>query len=938
MSYNIQQSLAAPYKAVINVSAASMSTPKRDATNGVLTAEVGCVSLVDPNTGLVIGVTGSPLVTSGGGGGGGSGFADLLYIDSTGQQFFWQDNGTSLSAYKVQGGAYVAYTPVAPWTPFGTTGDQNASGAITTNGGAVSLSINGVSSVYAIITGTWVGSIQFRGLSPDGATWISLNAVSGGPLNAYSTTAFTANAGVRIMLPAGFKAVEAYASAWTSGTATININASSGVSNVEAIQLNPANFNATVSQSNAASLNATVVQSNPANFNATVTIGPTNFTFSAYNAIYTGLTSGSSTPTTAGWENVLTGTSISALVTNTVACTFTVYASIDSAGVYQLPPVTYQVAANAGLEVSFPANGNYYQYVLTNNSGSTGNFNINVAYGGIGASGQAPTSLSQSVALAWDQPALAVNADAPNITVLPSSISMAALNAAVAWTVEGGSGYLLSVSPSPGATAAFSGTLSFQYSVNGGLTWSALSATPVATPTAQNVTTSTTVGLWQVIAPQVPLGQVCQIRVLMSAYTSGTVYADILSLGQAGAAVLLPWTYSVTSGATLAGPFNTAGVDEYAIQVSAVTTTVLTVQGTNDPSLTTWDTVPVTLADATTSVSLTITTAGTYRWSAAAYKYMRVQVTTTGTVLTVQGLSARLGTPSSPSVTIANTYVSQNVSRIGGTTAAGSIANGSTNMGLGTTQMTAVSQTDVSAGAFAGAGRVNGTVIASAQGGGAVVSAEINVSTLTLGTATSVFFTLQESTGGTNFTDIWVSDPITATGIVRVPAIPVAGRRRWSAFSVGGTSTTVTATITALELPAGSYPLMRQMRDAYAATNPFATLINNAAATASTFVLGTLSSSTTVFNIEGTKAFTAFMTLAGSPTVTTQPVVSVQGSMDGTNWVTITGATMTAAGNGTYAASVANTPYKYCKLTVTTAAAYSAGSYTISNIGVQAVN
>ena len=359
---------------------------------------------------------------------------------------------------------------------------------------------------------------------------------------------------------------------------------------------------------------------------------------------------------------------------------------------------------------------------------------------------------------------------------------------------------------------------------------------------------------------------------------------------------------------------------------------------------------------ATTTVATTITTAGTYRWSAAGYKYMRVQVTTTGTVLTVQGLSARLGTPSSPLVSIANANLPQNLTQIGGaavssttaqlginvvnvggTAAAASIANGSTNKGLGTTQMTAVSQTDVNAGAFAGAGRVNGTVIASAQGGGAVVSAEINVSTLTLGTATSVFFTLQESNGGTNFTDIWVSDPITATGIVRVPAIPVAGRRRWSAFSVGGTSTTVTATITALELPAGSYPLMRQMRDAYAATNPFATQINSVA-TASTFVLGTISSSTTIFNIEGTKAFTAFMTLAGSPTVTTQPVVSVQGSMDGTNWVTITGATMTAAGNGTYATSVANTPYKYCKLTVTTAAAYSAGSYTISNIGVQAVN
>ena len=268
----------------------------------------------------------------------------------------------------------------------------------------------------------------------------------------------------------------------------------------------------------------------------------------------------------------------------------------------------------------------------------------------------------------------------------------------------------------------------------------------------------------------------------------------------------------------------------------------------------------------------------------------------------------------------------------------GSAANGSTNFPLGVSMATAVSQVDQSATAFAGSGSVLGTVVASAQGGGAVISAEINVSALTLGTATAVFLILQESRGGNNFTDIWTSDPITATGIQSMPAIPVAGRRRWRAFSVGGTSTTVTVTITTLELPPGSYPLMRQARDWYAATNPLASMFNSVALTASNFVLGTLSTATTPFYVEGTKVFTAFMLLAGSPTVTTQPVVGVQGSMDGVNWTTITGATMTAAGNGLYAVAVQNTTFKFARLIVTTAAAYSAGSYTISNIGVNGVN
>jgi len=260
--------------------------------------------------------------------------------------------------------------------------------------------------------------------------------------------------------------------------------------------------------------------------------------------------------------------------------------------------------------------------------------------------------------------------------------------------------------------------------------------------------------------------------------------------------------------------------------------------------------------------------------------------------------------------------------------------NGATNKSLGVTITNATANTDQSATAFAGAGRVNGTVVAAANGAGAVISSEINVSALTLGTATSVVAILQESRGGTNFTDIWQSDPITATGIVTSPTLVVAGRRRWCFHSIGGTSTTVTATITTLEL-FGNYPVVRMFRDVYSATNPLATVYNSATAVASSLVLTTLNSTTASWLIEGMNTLTFFVTLTGAPTVTTQPILSAEFSMDGTNWFA-TGAVMTAAGNGTYRVNVQNELWKFARVRVSTAAVFSAGSYTISLLGMNA--
>lgn len=299
-------------------------------------------------------------------------------------------------------------------------------------------------------------------------------------------------------------------------------------------------------------------------------------------------------------------------------------------------------------------------------------------------------------------------------------------------------------------------------------------------------------------------------------------------------------------------------------------------------------------------------------------------------------LPVAIATPTT--FTVSATNLSTNVAQVGGTAAAAGIASGSTNATLGVNIAAAVSSTDQSATAFAGSGRVNGTLVASARGGSAVVSAEINVSALTLGTATSVVFVLQESTGGTNFTDLWFSDPITATSIVRVPPIVVGGRRRWAAHSVGGTSTTVTATVTALELPPGSYPQIRQYRDAFAATNPLASVINSSTQTATSFGnLTATTQATSAMIVEGCRTLTAHMTLGGGPTVTTQPVVTLEVSQDLTNWISA-GATMTAAGNGTYAATASNIVWRYARLRVTTAGVYSAGNYSVSSAGITAIS
>jgi hypothetical protein len=334
-----------------------------------------------------------------------------------------------------------------------------------------------------------------------------------------------------------------------------------------------------------------------------------------------------------------------------------------------------------------------------------------------------------------------------------------------------------------------------------------------------------------------------------------------------------------------------------------------------------------------TTASFSLTTGGALRSDLSSYNGTALTGTVTayGTAPTgnVFGVNAAV---TSGTLTTVSTVT--NVSQIASNVPAYAVAAGSTNKAAAVSQATAVSQIDQNATAFAGSGSVLGTVVASAQGGGAVISAEINVSALTLGTATAVFAILQESRGGTNFSDIWVSPPITATGIISTPPLVVAGRRRWRFFSIGGTSTTVTVTITTLELPAGGYPLIREGYDGFSATNPLATMFNNVT-TASTLVSTTLSSTSNPIYIEGVKNLMASLTVTGG-VPTTNPVLTLQTSIDGTNWFNTT-LTLTPTAAGTFGASLTNITGRFARFIVSTASA-GGTAYTFGKLGLLANN
>jgi hypothetical protein len=197
-----------------------------------------------------------------------------------------------------------------------TTSDKTTTGTITALNGNVALSTQGCSSIVITTTGTWVATLTFQGF--DGTNWITASGLTI-PLGGI-TTAVTIN-GSTLINCGGFQQIRVIATAFTSGTANIFINAGAGTSLVE------------VYNNTAANLNATVVQTNPANLQASVeALSASGLTTNVTSIVTASDKTGSGTITALnGSVAVATNgcSSVAFNVTGTWVATITIQATVD---------------------------------------------------------------------------------------------------------------------------------------------------------------------------------------------------------------------------------------------------------------------------------------------------------------------------------------------------------------------------------------------------------------------------------------------------------------------------------------------------------------------------------------------------------------------------------------------------------------------------------
>ena len=425
-----------------------------------------------------------------------------------------------------------------------------------------------------------------------------------------------------------------------------------------------------------------------------------------------------------------------------------------------------------------------------------------------------------------------------------------------------------------------------------------------------------------------------------------TLRFDIDSIDRQGSVVNLPYVAYINAtnptGFPVIMPVERSGLSEISFDINTLAGTSQTIsyKQSGDPTGysagTFASSLPITTTGAAqNAVSLTNTGAGNYRLAPASKYFLAYY--SAGSVVTgiaISGCQAVVGTqPAIQDVCISTNNSPINISQISGSTPNSSTSQGSTNKN-GTTVIAGVTNSTLTTTAFAGNGPTNGATQAIGDGGAVSASFDISVTTCTLGTATSVIFVIQDSyDAGTTWNDIWVCQPITTTGHIRIPAIPLHGRIRLRAWSVGGTSTTVTTATNVMEISAETL-IQRQFCDVYAVTNPFNSM-HNGVSVASTLVSTTLSSTSAVANVEGCKLLSISGVFTGG-TPTTAPIYSLQVSQDATNWIT-TSCIMTPTAAGCFGATLTNTCWRFARLIVTTASAGGV-AYAVTYVGINGSN
>lgn len=500
--------------------------------------------------------------------------------------------------------------------------------------------------------------------------------------------------------------------------------------------------------------------------------------------------------------------------------------------------------------------------------------------------GPATSANSTPVVIATDQGAIPIVI--PRVIAQPTSQSLAATGS-IQWTVEPGGYYYLTITNAPAATATFVATVVFETSPDG-TTWTAVNGNPmIGLPGAglAPASTTSTPGLWKVQTPTTAN----YLRARVSAWTSGTVWAFVEPVSVANGTVHIPFTPSVTSGATLVGWIDTTGISEIAMQVSAVTTTVITAQGTNNPSGATVQSIQLNSDNsANQGVVNTLSSVITASVINPVHKWVRFQVTTTGTVFTIQGVTARFGqslklNAAQSTVGITGTPT-VNVTTATTVTTVGTVTNG--NVGKPS------SITDVASAALT----TTTTTATLTPTFGSSYQVIIPVTTVT-GSSPTLDIQVQESRdGGTNWIAVYDFPRIVTAGSYTSPLITFTGTSVRYVQTVGGTTPSFTRAVLRLQSSINSPSIIRQIIDR-------------------TISLTTLSSNTPNLIVEqGTRNVQLTVNIGAA---TSAPVLQIMASDDaGSTWYAV-GSTLTTIASSTVSLTLTNVTAQMLRATVSTA-------------------
>ena len=115
--------------------------------------------------------------------------------------------------------------------------DTLATGTITALSGAVAVNAQGAYTVSALVTGTWVATLVAEGLMADGTTWQQIPIYTVATTLPYIASLSTAANGSYVVTGGGYTQIRIRASAFTSGTVNVALNASLAQQTIFSAQL-----------------------------------------------------------------------------------------------------------------------------------------------------------------------------------------------------------------------------------------------------------------------------------------------------------------------------------------------------------------------------------------------------------------------------------------------------------------------------------------------------------------------------------------------------------------------------------------------------------------------------------------------------------------------------------------------------------------------------